>query len=122
MKLRIKGDSIRLRLTKSEVLQFSETGMFEETTHFGNAALTYRLLSGQGPDILSASFDENVITVYMEQNTASAWYNSEDVGYKHLFHTSDQRELFLLVEKDFVCLDETFEDQSDNYDNPNASC
>jgi hypothetical protein len=30
--------------------------------------------------------------------------------------------LFLLVEKDFVCLDNTVEDQSDNYPNPNAVC
>jgi hypothetical protein len=28
------------------------------------------------------------------------------------------KELFLLLEKDFVCLDETIEDQSDNYPNP----
>jgi hypothetical protein len=32
------------------------------------------------------------------------------------------QELFLLIEKDFVCLDNTFEDQSDNYPNPNAVC
>jgi len=27
-----------------------------------------------------------------------------------------------LVEKDFICLDETTEDQSDNYENPNKTC
>jgi len=30
--------------------------------------------------------------------------------------------LKLLLEKDFVCLDDTDEDQSDQYDNPNAKC
>ena len=28
----------------------------------------------------------------------------------------------LLIEKDFVCLDHTLEDQSDNYANPNKVC
>jgi len=27
-----------------------------------------------------------------------------------------------LLEKDFVCLDHTTEDQSDNYENPNTTC
>ncbi|MBK7223080.1 MAG: hypothetical protein IPH94_17715 [Saprospiraceae bacterium] len=122
MKLRIKGNSIRLRLTKSEVLQFSETGVFEEKTSFGKTELVYRLKSMEGSDILSASYENNVVTVFMEQKLASAWYTSDDVGYKHIFKPADDSEIFLLVEKDFVCLDETFEDQSDNYDNPNASC
>lgn len=122
MKLRIKGNSIRLRLTKSEVLQFSETGVIEEKTDFGNKELIYRLAASEGPDLLSSSFENNVVTVFMNQTLASAWYTSDDVGYKHIFKTSDDSEIFLLVEKDFVCLDETFEDQSDNYDNPNASC
>ncbi|MBP9193482.1 MAG: hypothetical protein KBF57_02270 [Saprospiraceae bacterium] len=122
MKLRIKGNSIRLRLTKSEVLQFSETGVIEEKTDFGNTELIYRLASSEGPDLLSSSFENNVVTVFMNQTLASAWYTSDEVGYKHIFKTSDDSEIFLLVEKDFVCLDETFEDQSDNYDNPNASC
>lgn len=122
MKLRIKGNSIRLRLTKSEVLQFSETGVIEEKTDFGNTELIYRLASSEGPDLLSSSFENNVVTVFMNQTLASAWYTSDEVGYKHIFKTSDDGEIFLLVEKDFVCLDETFEDQSDNYDNPNASC
>ena len=122
MKLRIKGNSIRLRLTKSGVHQFSETGVFEEKTSFGNTALVYRLQSAEGPDKLSASFENNVVTVFMDKQLASAWFASEDIGYKHIFKTSDDNEIFLLVEKDFVCLDETFEDQSDNYANPNASC
>jgi len=31
-------------------------------------------------------------------------------------------QLHLLLEKDFVCLDNTAEDQSDNYPNPNKAC
>ena len=43
-------------------------------------------------------------------------------GFQHKQALSNGKELFLLVEKDFVCLDNTFEDQSDNYPNPNAHC
>ena len=47
-----------------------------------------------------------------------AWANSDRVGLQHTNLMENGKELFLLVEKDFVCLDETIEDQSDNYPNP----
>jgi hypothetical protein len=53
---------------------------------------------------------------------AQQWTDSDEVGFQHIQLLPDGTELFLLVEKDFVCLDNTFEDQSDNYANPNAVC
>jgi len=35
---------------------------------------------------------------------------------------NDDQSLYLLIEKDFKCLDETTEDQSDNFENPNIAC
>jgi len=35
---------------------------------------------------------------------------------------SETETLYLLLEKDFVCLDETHEDQADNFENPNKTC
>ncbi len=42
--------------------------------------------------------------------------NTDEVGFEN-----EQGKLFLLVEKDFTCLDNVSEDQSDNYPNPLAS-
>ena len=35
---------------------------------------------------------------------------------------SETVSLYLLIEKDFACLDHSSEDQSDNYENPNKTC
>ncbi len=46
MKLRIKGNSLRLRVSPSEVARLLETGRIEETIHLSsdqNASLTYAL-------------------------------------------------------------------------------
>lgn len=43
MKIRIKGNSIRYRLTKTEVETFCKTGSYKETTNFGNSVFTYQL-------------------------------------------------------------------------------
>ena len=43
-------------------------------------------------------------------------------GFENNMDFGDGKQLFLLIEKDFVCLDETIEDQSDNYENPSKTC
>jgi len=53
---------------------------------------------------------------------AKNWTSTNEVGFQHKLSLNNGKELFLLVEKVFVCLDNTFEDQSDNYPNPNAHC
>ena len=45
MKIRIKGNSVRVRLTRSEVDHFAETGYLEESTEFGNSHFLYALQS-----------------------------------------------------------------------------
>jgi hypothetical protein len=43
MKLRIRGDNMRLRLKRGEVDQLAAGISIVEATHFPNAVLTYRL-------------------------------------------------------------------------------
>ena len=43
MKIRNKGNSLRIRLSKSEVNQLAGEGYMEEQTSFGNNALVYAL-------------------------------------------------------------------------------
>jgi hypothetical protein len=65
---------------------------------------------------LSAIFENNKITMFMPQLMANNWGLSDKVGFEY-----QDNELFLLVEKDFKCLDNIAEDQHDNYPNPLAS-
>jgi hypothetical protein len=53
---------------------------------------------------------------------ADEWTSTDLIGMQNDVEIVPGRKMFLLVEKDFVCIDNTFEDQSDNYPNPNAAC
>lgn len=123
MKIRIKGNSIRYRLTKTEIDNFGKNGFIEEKTEFLNGpAFYYRLEKKEGIQNLEAAFSNNRINVFVPENMADEWTTTEVVGFDNKMKIGDDKELFLLIEKDFVCLDHTLEDQSDNYPNPNKAC
>ena len=122
MKIRIKGNSIRLRLTQTEVANFANNGYLEEHTEFGNSTFTYALANDAEVLNLSAKMEGAKITMQVPPALAKNWTSTNEVGFQHKLSLNNGKELFLLVEKDFVCLDNTFEDQSDNYPNPNTHC
>lgn len=114
MKIRIKGNSLRYRLTRIDVDKFSQNGYIEETTDFGTQTLTYALQQTRFCN-LSAVFEDNKITLFIPEVMADEWFLTDRVGFEYQYNG-----LFLLVEKDFKCLDNVAEDQSDNYPNPLA--
>lgn len=118
MKIRIKENSIRLRLTKSEVETFCKEGNYSETTVIGNRSLTYALVAKEDIAMLEADFEGNIITVYITIKAKETWFDSDIISYSNRENISANGELAILVEKDFTCMDETIEDQSDNYPNP----
>lgn len=120
MKIRIRGNSMRFRLTKTEVASFCANGHYTEKTDFGHKTFTYRLMEKEGLNHLDAKYEGNTITMYLPAKERRHWGESNQVGFQHTLTLSSGEELFLLLEKDFACLDETGEDQSDNYPNPLA--
>lgn len=120
MKIRIKGNSVRLRLSKSEVDEFGSKGYYEEQTQFGAATLTYALKTTDAAE-MSADMKENTITMYLPKAQADEWTGTQKVGFDANMKLPDGNELYLLLEKDFQCLDNSIEDQSDNYENPLAA-
>lgn len=120
MKIRIRGNSVRLRLTKSEVDKFAADGYIEEQTQFGASTLTYAL-KRVSSEKMTATFLDNTIILMLPEAQAEAWCTSEKVGYDALMSVGEGNELYLLLEKDYKCLDNTDEDQSDNYENPLAA-
>ncbi|WP_222983092.1 DUF7009 family protein [Flagellimonas meishanensis] len=118
MKIRIKDNFVRYRLTQSEVKQFCETGKVMAHTQFPGGDLCYQLVQNDQIDNLSASFENGNITLMVPLHLANNWHKNELVGFQHELKLPDGTILHLLLEKDFVCLDNTMEDQSDNYPNP----
>ncbi|MCD6063177.1 MAG: hypothetical protein K0R82_1088 [Flavipsychrobacter sp.] len=117
MKLRIKNNSIRYRLDKNDIQELGAKGYVEGRTEIGPDLFVYSL---QGSDELqlNCKLGTNKITIYMPTAQIKEWVTSERVGYEHHMDLQSGNKLHLLLEKDFKCLDDTVEDQSNNYDNP----
>lgn len=122
MKIRINGDSVRLRLTQTDIRNLGLQGNVQEQTNFGNSIFSYRLQSNAEVKDLSADLCANTITVFIPADFVHTLVNTERVGYEAHQPLNNQNKLFILVEKDFQCLDHTLEDQTDMYLNPNKTC
>jgi len=112
MKLRIKHNSIRYRLTKSDVKQLTEGRYLEDGVDFGATVLKYaiEITSNQ---ILSTAFLTDSVTLFMPRFMIDELATTSRIGFEN-----NVNGLQLLVEKDFTCLDNVADDQSDNYPNP----
>lgn len=119
MKLRIKGDSIRLRLTQTEVRQLTETGAVESTMHIAQgASLTYGIRASD-LDQLAVEGDASEVEVLVPRDWIGPWADSDQVGFEGTQDVGEGRELAILVEKDFACLHKR-PDELDAFPNPLA--
>jgi hypothetical protein len=83
MKLRIKGNSLRLRVSRSEVARILKRERVEETIHFASnaiAKLTYALETAQSVSALTVRYVEGEVTVLVPAVLADTWCNTDLVG------------------------------------------
>ena len=118
MKIRIKENSVRFRLTKSEVATFCKEGFFALQTDFNEKVFNYAVKAVKGIENLSVSYEGDSIQMLVPDAVRKDWADSNRIGFENTIETKNGKSIYLLLEKDFVCLDETTEDQSDNYPNP----
>ena len=118
MKLRVKGNSIRLRLTQSEVARLGEAGEVTESVDFGSGGqFIYSLVVSELYDQLNASFENGFLRVTIPKSQAFDWIMSEKVGLETRNSTPT-----ILIEKDFACITERpDEDESDMFPNPGTT-
>lgn len=119
MKIRIKEKTIRLRSTKSEVSQLFVNELLKKKTKFLNLAFSYAISLSSKHNELSASYKAHTITFYLPKILGANWNVTNKVDFENTYRLPSREELSLLLEKDFVCLDDRLEDQTDNYSNPN---
>ena len=121
MKLRIRDNSVRLRLTQGEVERLRDEGIVSARTGFpGGREFQYVVESSPASVKPGAFLSESVITVRLPETTVLAWANSEQVSIigEQLL---DAEKLKILVEKDFACLaPREGEDESDMFPHPQS--
>jgi len=124
MKLRIQGNSIRLRVSRSELAAFVETGRLEETVYFGpqvETSLTYALVRDASLKSVAVSSRGNEIAVAVPAAAAEAWSSTNQVGISGEIDLGILGTLSVLVEKDFACLDRPDKENKDTFPNPLAA-
>lgn len=123
MKVRIKGDSLRLRISRSEVARLLQGDCLEETIHFAPdacAKFTYALRHDRLIGKPTVKYTENRAAVLIPADQANAWGVTDQVGIAADIDLGNIGSLALLIEKDFACLDRSDEDNKDTFPNPTA--
>jgi len=122
MKIRIRDNSIRLRLSKGEVDTLHSTGVVTATTGFpGGREFRYSLESSPASVNPAAFYSDNEVKVRLPETVVLAWATTEQVSVEGEQILDDGAKLGILVEKDFACLaPREGEDESDLYAHPNA--
>ena len=124
MKLRIKGNSLRIRVGRTEVVEFLRTGKLKDTIHFGSAPdakLTYALeIATADTTDTHVRYRNQEVTVFLVANQALQWSKDDEIGIYTQVPLGTGAVLDITVEKDFACLDGSDDESEDAFRNPNA--
>jgi len=122
VKLRIRGNTIRLRLGRSEVSTLAEQGAVRESTRFdaaGTQEFGYALEAAE-VHAISASFKDGLLLVRLPRAMAAQWADSDEIAVQGEQSLGPAGALKILIEKDFECLHGAPDDepQDDAYPHP----
>lgn len=148
MKLRIRDNSIRLRLTRSEVKRLEKANDPEARVQskicFGpeiGQSLTYCIEVDAGVSKIQAEYNPGIdptnsqttsqpnsmgttILIKIPETLALEWASTDRIALQGEQSVSENEVLHILIEKDFFCLkprQHECEDESDMYPNPGVS-
>jgi hypothetical protein len=124
MKLRIQGNSLRIRVGRSELAQFLHQGRIEDTVQFTpapEARLTYALeVSPALATQTQVRYSPQEIAVILAPRQVVQWSMETEVGVYTQIPIGAGNLLEVIVEKDFTCLDRSDADNKDAFANPLA--
>lgn len=126
MKLRLRENSIRLRLLQTEVKQLRESGSVSERIIFGinpTETLTYSLRVSPDAETIFAQMTDNQIEIFLPETQAENWADTSEVGLYAAQSIGDFGELKISIEKDFVCVERPGDaDNKDAFPHPKTNC
>lgn len=124
MKLRIRGNSLRLRLKRSEVDRIGAGEAILDATRFPGAVLSYSLRVSSDARQLVAALSGSDVVVTVPASEAKRWASTDDVSLTGSLDLPGGDALAILIEKDFACLTpghgRSHEDDEDAFPHPEA--
>lgn len=122
MKIRIKGNTLRLRLSTKEWHSFQSHGKVEDCIEFGpHQKIIYTLRIADNTQSMEACFNNPFIMVLVPRVTAISWIEKDSVGIRGAMPLPDGNSLQILVEKDFQCLQPRQEDETALFSHPHST-
>lgn len=123
MKIRLKGNSLRMRLSRVDLDHLVEDGEILDGTRFGPgpaAFLGYAVRIGAG-EAVQAAFGAGGITVEVPAETLAHWRFTDLVTIEAVQPVGDDV-LRITLEKDFACLKPRAADEDrDTFANPSPA-
>lgn len=120
MKLRISGNSLRLRLSRTEVARFEKEFRIEDEIEFANGKLSYGLIANHHATAPRACWENNVLQVELPRDLALDWTATDRTGISAEQSLANGKTLQVLVEKDFQCIHREGAPDEDAFPNPQA--
>ncbi len=120
MKLRIKQNTLRFRLTQTEVNQLAAREEVAETTHFTLIDSMKIVLRPWHMKVTEVKYENNSIIVFCPEDALEIWASNDEEGIYYSQVNGTVTPLEIAIEKDYACL-KPREDESDNFPNPQTS-
>lgn len=120
MKLRIRDNSIRFRLSQADVQSLREECLLSSQLNFlGGSRFRYSLECSPASVRSSATFEDGELRVVLPESVVREWADSSQVSIDAEQPVDNGDTLIILVEKDFRCLSpREGEDESDSFPHP----
>lgn len=126
MKLRLKGNSIRVRLDRRDIEWLLQEGRVDDAVRFARGLqFSYAVEMGPAPrERPQASYTEGRLTISIDPADVQEWNSGDRLGFDHRQPVEDGV-VRVLVEKDLACIDRPPGEEADDayaFPNPALSC
>jgi hypothetical protein len=106
MKLRIRGQSLRLRLAQPDLATLQAHGRIDDAVVFGPGSgqqFAYGIVLSPRAEATDLRYEPGRLTVVLPQAQATAWAYADATTLEASLPVAGQRDLKLVIEKDFAC-------------------
>jgi hypothetical protein len=119
MKLRVRGNSLRIRVSRAELDSIASRGVAADEVRFApGTSLLYGVEVIEHGE-LSARFADGEVRVFLPRAAVDRWLDPDEISIHGEQSLAGGEALRILVEKDFTCLaPREGEDDSDLFPNP----
>src|SRR5580693_676681 len=126
MKLRLKGNSIRVRLDRRDIERLFDEGHIDDAVQFGpGLAFSYVVRAAPAPrERPRVSYTDGRLTIQIDPVDVEERLSGDRVGFDHL-QDVEGGVVRVLVEKDFACIDRPLGEEADDayaFPNPSSVC